>query len=393
MPKISLLVKSLVALFCWRLILVAATWMAPQFISFQPSYPYWEGLINIDLPRQILVWAGFDGVHYLKIAESGYIGTGLIQAFFPIYPYLIRWLSAIISLHPIILGLIISHLSLWGCLFFSHKIITKKYSTKVAWYFWLTLLLFPTSYYFGALYNESLYLFLILGSVWWGLTQKKTFLGIWGGLSSGVRLVGLSWLLGWFGQIVWQKVIKQRFNLNKLILKKLLVIHRREILGWMIGVIPLIVFVCFLWKEFGDPLYFYSVQSLFGAGRETHFIFLPQTFYRSIKILITARPFDWKYFSYAQDFILSGLMLAGLWAAWKKIPISWRLFSMFSFLLPTLTGNLSSMPRYVLVIWPILLWWSIQLSEKPRLAIWYYVVVFCLLILNTMLFVQGHWVA
>jgi hypothetical protein len=69
------------------------------------------------------------------------------------------------------------------------------------------------------------------------------------------------------------------------------------------------------------------------------------------------------------------------------------LFALVAYLLPTLTGNLSSMPRYVLVLWPVHLWWADYISQKPKLRLAYFVISSILLIINFSLFVQGHWVA
>jgi len=140
-------------------------------------------------------------------------------------------------------------------------------------------------------------------------------------------------------------------------------------------------------------LYFFSVQSAFGASRETRIILLPQVFYRSINILLTVRPFDLKYFSYAQDFVLSIIMGIGVIAAASKIKLSYIIFAGLAYLLPTFTGNLSSMPRYVLILFPVFMWWGNVLVEKPKLKAVYYPLSVLLLIVNTILFVQGYWVA
>ncbi|MCR4263093.1 MAG: hypothetical protein NUV98_00035, partial [Candidatus Roizmanbacteria bacterium] len=76
---------------------------------------------------------------------------------------------------------------------------------------------------------------------------------------------------------------------------------------------------------------------------------------------------------------------------WRKnYPRPWIYFSLASIVLPTLTGTLSSMPRYVLVAFPVFM----VLSQLPKtLKIGVFVVSLILLIICTLLFTHGYWIA
>ncbi|PIR61011.1 MAG: hypothetical protein COU68_01660, partial [Candidatus Pacebacteria bacterium CG10_big_fil_rev_8_21_14_0_10_45_6] len=79
----SLLKKILVLVLVWRIGLFVVSLIAPAFISYEPSFPYaYDLLAKLGLPQWLYSWANFDGVHYLTIMRMGYVGTGLIQAFF-----------------------------------------------------------------------------------------------------------------------------------------------------------------------------------------------------------------------------------------------------------------------------------------------------------------------
>jgi hypothetical protein len=296
----------------------------------------------------------------------------------------------------LISGVIISNLSLLGVLLVGYKLAVKLFNHKTALNFLLVLLLFPTSFYFGAVYSESLFLLLILLSAWYWEQEKNTISSILSGFSSGVRLVGAALGLGYFLELLAKSQLFKKTDDNwQNKLQNFYLENKRKLFSLGLSVSGLLVFMFFLYLEFNDPLYFFNVQSAFGAGRQTNIILLPQVFYRSIKILLTARPFSWKYFSYAQEFILSLAVGIGIMGAWKhkKIRPAYVLFALVAYLLPTLTGNLSSMPRYVLVLWPVHLWWADYISQKPKLRIAYFVISSILLIINFSLFVQGHWVA
>jgi len=377
----------------WRVFLFLIALIAPSILSYQPSFPYSEILQQFELPKIIYDWANFDGAHYITIAQKGYLFADLIQAFFPIFPLLVRFLFWI-GLNPILGGLVISNLSLIGVLYFGYQLTKKWFNTQTAVQFLLVLLTFPTSFYFGAMYSESLFLLLILAGVWYYESKKNAISGLLIGLSSGVRLAGLMMVpaifLEWLKKIDFQqRSVKNFFEQLSNIFK----IHYRFLIGLLIGLTAFGSYVIFLYLHFNDPLYFFSVQSAFGASRETRIILLPQVFYRSINILLTVRPFDLKYFSYAQDFVLSIIMGIGVIAAASKIKLSYIIFAGLAYLLPTFTGNLSSMPRYVLILFPVFMWWGNVLVEKPKLKAVYYPLSVLLLIVNTILFVQGYWVA
>ncbi len=150
----------------------------------------------------------------------------------------------------------------------------------------------------------------------------------------------------------------------------------------------------YLYREFSDPLYFFHVQSEFGGGiRQETVILYPQVVWRYIKILLTARPFDLKYFSYVQEFVTGTIGLILLLYSVTKTRLSYIIFSLLAFLLPTLTGTFSSMPRYILVCFPIFILLSIW-SEKSKIFRYtWFTISGILLLLNTVLFIQGYWVA
>jgi hypothetical protein len=102
--------KILLIFILWRLGLFLIAILAPNFFTYQASYPYPELLKSYNLANFINRWAGFDGIHYLSIVERGYKEIDLIQAFFPIYPILTSFLG-LLSNNSLLNLLIISNLS------------------------------------------------------------------------------------------------------------------------------------------------------------------------------------------------------------------------------------------------------------------------------------------
>jgi hypothetical protein len=85
-------------------------------------------------------------------------------------------------------------------------------------------------------------------------------------------------------------------------------------------------------------------------------------------------------------FALSVLLLN-----YKKIKKEWLVFSLFSVITPTLTGTFASMPRYVLLAFPIF----IYLAQLKNMFIKIIILILFIsfLCIATILFSQGYWVA
>ena len=144
---------------------------------------------------------------------------------------------------------------------------------------------------------------------------------------------------------------------------------------------------------FGDALYFWHAQPVFGAGRSgSSIILLPQVVYRYFKIFadisVTSEVF---WITFLEFFLTVLTILLLIYAHRRKMPLSWLILAWPAILLPTLTGTFSSMPRYVLLALPIYL----GLASIPNLKVRSLVLFISLLLqlVLTMLFTSGHWVA
>lgn len=426
--KLTSMIKTtgliLLVVICWRLALFAVANQAPNFFDYFPTFPYSDSLVNLSqLPAWVYSWANFDGVHYLTIVNQGYLETGLIQAFFPLYPLLIDVLIASFSISKAIqIGLLVSFVALLGSSivwwwatpwFLTQK---SKQTNRVRWLSLLLLLFFPTSFYLGAMYTEALFFLLSISGLALGVKRHFLLASIFAGLASGTRLVCIFLVPALLLEYWWPSIVawwrsrhavpiktgsasqsQSRYNkwmiLNQVqddSLIKSIVISLAIII---IGSSGLLFYSGYLQKNFNDLLYFFSVQSQFGAGREQSIILYPQTAWRATKILLTARPFDWKYYAYTQEFLVGMVgLIAIIWSAKYVKPSIW-LFSLLTFLLPTLTGTFSSMPRYFLTSYAVFLALAVVLSTRRKRAILVLLLSTFFLIINTMLFIQGYWVA
>lgn len=379
--KIPLIWKVSTLVLVWRIALLLVAKGAASILAYLPSFPYSSELLaSTHLPAWVYSWANFDGVHYLTIAQRGYHAASSIQAFFPVFPFILSVLG-----HPLPLGLIMNGLFVILALFLFFQLMHLDKNTTVSWWAILCLLAFPTSFFLGGLYSEPLFLCLVFGSFLAARKQHWWLAAALAGIASGTRIVGIA-LWPALCLELWLQSGKPSFS-------QFMTQKRKNLLIIFLAVSGLVAYMWYLYREFSDPLLFLHVQEDFGSGRQDSFILFPQVIWRYVRILWTARPIDWKYFSYAQDLFLSLGVLGILLRWYKKIRPSYLLFSLIVFFVPTLTGTLSSMPRYVLACFPIFFLLGEWLSKKHALHLLLLTVSLILLIINTMLFIQGYWVA
>ena len=83
-----------------------------------------------------------------------------------------------------------------------------------------------------------------------------------------------------------------------------------------------------------------------------------------------------------------------IYGYFKKIRLSYLVFAILGFLMPTIQGSFSSLPRYVIVLFPSFLAAGLWFSSIPKIV--KIIVLFSLglmLCLETVLFLRGYWVA
>lgn len=376
----------LVSLFLiWRSYLFFIAWFGAQILPYQPSFPYSDVLlIPSRLPDWIWSFANFDGVHYLTIANQGYEAQ-YTQVFFPLYPLLIKVITIVFPFfHPIVSGLLISTIFFLLSLVILEKLLSLDYKREIVYWVVLFLIFFPTSFFFGSLYTESFFLFLILASFYTARKKKWWLAGILGGLAGATRLVGIFLLPA----LLWEHYQNIK-NTNKKI-KKNKFFHFPPLYLVPLG---LLSYMLYLQLRFGDWLYFWHVQPVFGAQRSGGaIILLPQVIWRYFKMILTVSTDSEIYWIILLELLTTLTAIILLLAAHcKNIRISYLIFSWLAIITPALTGTFSSMPRYVLVIFPMFIVLGMIKSKLYKTII--LIINFLLLSALTVLFTRGHWVS
>jgi hypothetical protein len=171
----------------------AAIWAAVvfAFLAFEPNrHPQvdrWDRPeLTRDLGLLVDVWARWDSVWFLRIAEHGYgAAEDATAAFYPLYPLLVGIVGRVLLGHYVLAGVLISLAATLGSFALLHRLAVPRLGAEGARRAVLYLAVFPFAVFLGAVYSEALFLFLALAA--FVLAERGSFLGA--GLAAG-----LAWL-------------------------------------------------------------------------------------------------------------------------------------------------------------------------------------------------------
>ena len=372
----------------WRIGLLIVALAATGFIGFFFPYPNFEWLIGLGRKIPLVwTWGGFDGIHYLTIAENGYIAEHT-QAFFPVFPQLIRLAKGFLGVNILESGLVVANLASVLAVLVFWRLLRLDYSEvlsrRILWIF----LLFPTSFYLVSVYSEGLFLALVFLSFLAARKGNWLAAGLVGAVAGATRPVGVFLLPALLAEYWQQRVQSSEFRVQSF-----------SVRDWanlfMILLMPvgLAAYMVYLQQHFGDALMFLHSQPAFGADRSDKIVLLYQVLWRYIKMLMTVQVWSLLYFRVVQELVFSLVFLILAVVSFKKVRLSYAVFAILSFITPTLTGTFSSMPRYVLVMFPAFMVLGQWLTKRRRLRWTWWGSSVILLIVDLSLFLTGRWVA
>lgn len=366
----------------WRILLIVIAIFAIYFfpLAFDNRF-LGGGLSNYKLAPYFFAWANFDGDHYLSIAIYGY--KGLEQVFFPIFPKLISFLARPFFngvesslVFSTLIGLIISNASFILALIYLYDLIKIDFSKKLTLLVILLLTFFPTSFYFGALYNESLFLLLTVLAFLNARKGRWFLAAIFGMIASATRVFGILLFPAFIIEVFLQRKIKGSY--------------------WLLLIpLGLIIYMYYQYLTVGDPLAFYNLQDLVGEQRQSKLVFFPQVYFRYLKMITQVNPAQSIYQTIILEFIAGILFFVlPLYGYFKKIRLSYLFYAFTSYLITTVQGSFSSLPRYGLVFFPSFIALAIFVDKFPKLLkIIFFILLTSVLIIETVLFTRGYWVA
>ena len=327
----------------------------------------------------LAVWGRWDAVHYLDIARRGYYGTDM--AFFPLYPALIHVVGGWIG-NQVVAGLLISNAALFFGLLFFYKLVEHQYTRAVAHRAIFYISIFPTAFFFSAIYTESLFFALTVASFYYIREHKWLAAGILGGLAALTRVEGVLLFVPYAieacapaGIGSWKELLAGRAR------------ALRVVAGALCIPLGLAVYMTLLWIMRGDPRYFSHVQ----AHWNRHLAPPWGSVWHSVKLAVTSHV-PTTVAGQLLELGFTALMIGVLLAGFRRLRPSFTAYMALSIAVPMSTSSLMSMPRFALVLFPmfvILALWGGKAWVNNA------IVAFSLPLLGlfTVLFADWYWVA
>lgn len=297
------------------------------------------------------IFSHFDSGFYLAISH-GYALPGSSQdwlkqwAYFPLYPIVLHPVSVVFHLlgvpgdSDVLSGVLVSNLALFAALVYLFRLASAELSVAAAQRAVAYLLVFPTTFYFSAVYPESLYLLLSLAGFYHARRREWAATGILGALALLTRPQGLFLLVPLGLEFVawWVTRRETRSLLRGLWLGMPLValagyaLYSRAVTGY--------------WLAFST-----SASQAWGK-RLTPPIY-PLIRYLLAPDLGNAFSFDFR----AVNFAVAVVFLALVIVAWRRLPPAYSVWLFLCVLFPLSTNGhyFFSLARYVSTAFPAFL--------------------------------------
>ena len=354
----------------------AAIWAAALFAFFvfvpnrHPRAARWDDpSLTHDLGAITDVWARWDSVWFLRIAEHGYdAATGAASAFYPLYPATVGVLGRALFGHYVLAGILISLAAALGAFLLLYRIGEERLGADGARRAVLYLALFPFALFLQAVYSESLYLLLTLAA--FVLAERRRFLAAGGvaGLAILTRPTGAA-LLPALALFAW----RERDRL-------------RALASLAVAPVLFAAYPLYLWQAEGDPWAFLRAQRIWtrhlspagplggiwdglragwagveqlASGSHTH------VYWTAVQNTDPMRAATLNLENLA--FLVLFVVLAAI--AWRRFGAPYGLFAAVSLAIPLSVPSerwpLLSMPRFGLTIFPLFLALA-SLGGRPR---------------------------
>ncbi len=186
------------------------------FISFLAIYLFKDG--DLDFSGWLETYRQWDAHNYLRIAEGGYSfhvenGAYTTLAFFPLYPWLLRIVDIFIQ-NDILSGILLSSSLYSGACVYLYKLMSLDYNKSTAIRAIVFMSVFPHSFFFGTVMNESMLLITSIATLYYTRTHRWNLVGIFGALAAMSRMAGIMLAIPaaieWFEEYEIIKKLKEK---------------------------------------------------------------------------------------------------------------------------------------------------------------------------------------
>jgi len=313
----------------------------------------------------------WDSYWYLDIVRNGYYlktdNTLANVVFFPLYPALIRVLGTVLLMGNYVLaGWLLSMAFLVASCAYFYRFV-KEFHPEIDPELPIALMLvFPTAFFFNAVYTESIFLFLTLATFYYAFRKKFALAGVIAFLgalthSNGVFLaLPIFWKMG--ESIGWKNLVHPK--------------TWKSLWPVLLPPIGSFLFLGYDYLKFGDPLLFFRIQRNWGRAftiNREHFSLFSHPSITNMCI----------------DIFLSVFIIAAVVAVWRKLSPWYAVFMSTTLIAAFTSGTLMSVGRYSLVMFPLFILLAGTKDRTVRAGWMLLSTLF--LALDIILFVNDYW--
>jgi hypothetical protein len=370
-------------------ILTSAGFVGLRVLGLREGFPSEYELPADSLPG---LWTRWDAGQYLVLAYQGYENAPEYAGYFPLYPMLMGGLFQLTGLEAEISGPVISQLSYLAAILLLYKLARRvRDDHRYAMGSVLAMLLFPTSFFFFALYAESLYLAFAILALYLVLGSRPRY--AWAGLALGVASAARP--IGWLLNIVplAEFVRRRQFNARTLLALGA---------GLALSVSSIIGFVLYLYAITGSFMAIPNAQTAWERRWQIPLL----TLWHSLQAALTGSGWKEGWFMVAvtwSDLIFTILALGvTAYAVWRSTRgefhwgLSLYLIGSLLFLLSSESGSVDplwGMARWVATLFPVYLVLGELSLHQSRLLRWGVAVASGVWLLAlTAWWISGRWV-
>ena len=390
-------------------LLYAALWAWPAFDvkQFYVVMMHWPRSGGPLFASHFATW---DAAHYLFLTEVGYGPGARSDAFYPLWPLLLRWCSTVAGGHVVAIGMLLTNgLSAVAWVGF-HRVSAARFGESTANWALAWLVLFPGSLFYQFIYSESVFFLLLMG-LWYGLERRRYALAFVSALllplARGVGLfcvLPIAWhlMMRWPPRALlrWAWVSRERgltarevtnghrSNRSESAPRRRLV--ARVLSPWCLFVAPLLgfgVYLVLMWSSTGNPFEGIEAQKYWDVHSIGNLWNLPKFVFGWFT------PTDWHAFRG------SGLDRVMFLVLVYTLPVIWRLgkdllvWTYVLGVLPAMSGTFTSYTRFASCAFPIFIALAVFFEgRKLPWMKWALLTAFCVLHIGLLWrFVNFRW--
>jgi hypothetical protein len=349
----------------------------------------WTGNARSAVLRHLV---SYDASYYLLLSKMGYKHSDERCAFYPLYPLLIRWVSAITGSNDVLVGMVLANLFSFAAFLLFFQMAMRRYGEAVAVSAIILLLAFAGSLFFQFMYTESLFFLLVMFFCLALELEDSALAMVAGFLLPLTRAVGifcvfpLLWHLFFGAPPNWWRRLSGCQGLpgkiahmleprpddspafSGLSRQRARCLFLAPLLGWS-------VYFLLMWKWTGNAFEGFAAQKQFGGVESIQHLFQPLRFVTQF-----LNPTNWHAFTGSLldrcVFILLIYCFPLIW----KLNKSWCIWAFFLGVVPAVSGGFTSFTRFASVVFPMFIAMAVFL-DKPemRWLRWLTLIVFAAL--------------